>query len=58
MSIAIKEVTISLSASDAIEGQIELSTLNTIGWQIALINPADDQTGAQLVCNVHLILMN
>ena len=58
MSIAIKEITISLAQAETMRQKEELSKFNAIGWQVVLISSQGKYEKEKLVCNMHLILMN
>ncbi|MEM8487336.1 MAG: hypothetical protein AAF564_17420 [Bacteroidota bacterium] len=58
MSIAIKEIKVSLAQEDPLHKQPELYKLSAHGWQVVLINPQRGSREESLICNIQLIFMN
>ncbi len=58
MSIAIKEITVSLAQDKVSEMQEDLKNLSALAWQIVLINGQIADKEEKLLCHIHLMIMN
>ena len=58
MSIAIKEITVSLAQEKLPAYADELNRLTALAWQVVLINAQGDEANDKLLCHIHLMLMN